>query len=96
MIKQMNLLINYMDLIENNNLFFGCMLVKEGIADGMVAGCITATSDVLRPALQIIKTAPGNKLVSAFFLMEVPDCTFGENGTFVFADSGLNPKPSAE
>lgn len=84
------------DFILNNNLFFGCMLVKEGYADGMVAGACTATSDVLRPALQIIKTAPGAKLVSAFFLMEVPNCEYGANGTFIFADSGLNPAPTPE
>ncbi|MCQ2976774.1 MAG: phosphate acetyltransferase [archaeon] len=84
------------DFIMNNNLFFGCMLVKEGYADGMVAGCITATADVLRPALQIIKTAKDAKLVSAFFLMEVPNCEYGANGTFIFADSGLNPAPTSE
>lgn len=84
------------NLIMNNNLFFGCMLVKEGMADGMVAGAATATADVLKPALQIIKTAPDAKLVSAFFLMEVPNCEYGANGTFIFADSGLNPAPTPE
>lgn len=84
------------DLIINNNLFFGCMLVKLGIADGMVAGACTATADVLKPALQIIKTAKDAKLVSAFFLMEVPNCEYGANGTFIFADSGLNPAPTPE
>jgi len=84
------------ELIMNNNLYFGAMLVKKGVADGMVAGCTTATADVLRPALQIIKTAPNTKLVSAFFLMEVPDCKYGDDGTFIFADSGLNPNPTAE
>ena len=84
------------DLILNNPLYFGCLLVKNQEADGMVAGCITATADVLKPALQVIKTAPNSKLVSAFFLMEVPDCNYGENGTFIFADSGLNPSPNPE
>ena len=77
-------------------LYYGVMLVKEGFADGMVAGAVNATSDVLRPSLQILKTAPGTKLVSAFFAMIVPDCKYGENGTFVFADCGLNQDPSAE
>lgn len=84
------------NLLLNNNVYFATMLVKNHVADGMVAGCATATADVLRPALQIIKTAEGTKLVSAFFLMEVPDCTYGNNGTFIFADSGLNPNPTAE
>ena len=64
-------------------------------ADGLVSGAIHSTSDTLRPALQILKTAPGTKLVSAFFLMVVPDCEYGYNGTFVFSDCGLvqNPLP---
>ncbi len=77
-------------------LYFGVMMVKAGLADGMVAGAAHATSDVLRPCLQILKTAPGIKLVSAFFLMVVPDCDYGENGTFIFADSGLEVQPDAE
>lgn len=77
-------------------LFFGVMMVKKGLADGMVAGAINSTANTLRPALQILKTAPGTKLVSAFFMMIVPDCEFGANGTFLFADSGLVENPSAE
>lgn len=77
-------------------LFFGVMMVKKGLADGMVAGAINSTANTLRPALQILKTAPGTKLVSAFFMMIVPDCAFGANGTFLFADSGLVENPSAE
>ncbi len=79
-----------------NPLYFGVMMVKKGQADGMVAGAVTATPDVLRPALQILKTRPGTKLVSAFFVMVVPDCEYGANGTFIYADSGLNPNPTAE
>lgn len=77
-------------------LFFGVMMVKKGLADGMVAGAINSTANTLRPALQILKTAPGTKLVSAFFMMIVPDCEFGANGTFLFADSGLVENPSAD
>lgn len=79
-----------------NEMFFGCMLVKKGFVDGMVAGAANTTANTLRPALQILKTAPGTKLVSGFFLMVVPDCVFGEQGTFVFADAGLNEEPDAE
>ncbi len=77
-------------------LYFGCMLVKTGKADGMVAGAVHATADVMRSALQTIKTAPGTKVVSAFFLMLVPDCEYGNNGTFVFSDCGLNEYPDSE
>ena len=77
-------------------LYLGVMLVKAGLADGMVAGACHATSDVLRPSLQILKTAPGVKLVSSFFVMEVPDCTMGQDGTFIFADCGLEVQPDAE
>ena len=76
-------------------VYFGMVMVKdeETEADGLVSGAIHSTSDTLRPALQILKTAKGTKLVSAFFVMVVPDCTYGENGTFIFADSGLNENP---
>lgn len=77
-------------------LFFGVMMVKKNLADGMVAGAINSTSNTLRPALQILKTAPGTKLVSAFFMMIVPECDFGANGTFLFADSGLMEDPNAD
>jgi phosphate acetyltransferase len=77
-------------------LFFGVMMVKQNLADGMVAGAINSTSNTLRPALQILKTAPGTKLVSAFFMMIVPECDFGANGTFLFADSGLMEDPNAD
>lgn len=70
-------------------LYFGVMMVKTGRADGMVAGACHATGDVLRPCLQILKTAPGVKLVSSFFVMVVPDCDLGQDGTFIFSDCGL-------
>ena len=77
-------------------VFFGMMLVKTNFADGLVSGAIHSTSDTLRPALQILKTKPGTKLVSAFFLMNVPNCEYGEDGIFVFADCGLNINPNSE
>lgn len=70
--------------------------MKKHGADGLVSGAVHSTSDTLRPALQILKTAPDTKLVSAFFVMVVPDCEYGEKGTFIFADSGLNENPDAE
>ena len=79
-----------------DSVYFGMMMVKSGKADGLVSGAAHSTADTLRPALQILKTAPGTKLVSAFFVMCVPNCEYGENGTFVFADSGLNANPTAD
>ncbi len=79
-----------------DEVYLGMMMVKEGLADGLVSGAIHSTSDTLRPALQILKTAPGTKLVSAFFVMVVPNCEYGENGVFVFGDCGLNQDPNAE
>ncbi len=77
-------------------LYFGVMMVKTGRADGMVAGACHATGDVLRPSLQILRTAPGVKLVSSFFIMVVPDCDLGHQGTFLFSDCGLEIQPDAE
>ncbi len=84
------------EILLSDYLTFGVIMVKANDADGMVAGACHATADTLRPALQILKTAPGVKLVSGFFLMCVPDCEFGDNGTFLFADCGLNQDPTAE
>ncbi|AEY66709.1 phosphate acetyltransferase [Clostridium sp. BNL1100] len=83
-------------ILSENPLYFGIMMVKMGEADGMVAGAINSTANTLRPALQILKTAPGAKLVSAFFVMVVPDCEYGENGVFIYGDSGLVENPNAE
>ncbi len=79
-------------------VYYGMLMVKDDQtqADGLVSGAVHSTSDTLRPALQILKTAEGTKLVSAFFVMVVPDCEYGEEGTFIFADSGLNENPDAE
>ena len=84
------------DILLKDYLTFGVMMVKANDADGMVAGACHATADTLRPALQILKTAPGVKLVSGFFLLDVPDCKFGDKGTFLFEDCGLNQDPTPE
>lgn len=81
-----------------NPVYFGMLMVKdeETTADGLVSGAAHSTADTLRPALQILKTAPDTKLVSAFFVMVVPDCEYGENGTFIFGDAGLNENPNPD
>jgi len=84
------------ELLLGQYLYYGVMMVKMGDADGMVSGACHSTADTLRPSLQILKTKPGTKLVSAFFIMNVPDCEYGENGTFVFSDCGLNQNPTSE
>ncbi len=84
------------EILLNQYLYYGVMMVKMGDADGMVSGACHSTADTLRPCLQILKTKPGTKLVSAFFLMIVPDCEYGANGAFVFADSGLVQDPTPE
>ena len=84
------------EILMNQYLYYGVMMVKMGDADGMVSGACHSTADTLRPCLQILKTKPGTKLVSAFFLMVVPDCEYGANGTFIFADSGLEQNPDPE
>lgn len=83
-------------ILSTNYTYYGVVMVKAGDADGMVSGACHSTADTLRPSLQILKTAPGTKLVSSFFVMVVPDCELGANGTFVFADCGLNQNPNAE
>ena len=77
-------------------MYYGMMMVKLGDADGLVSGAVHSTGDMLRPALQIIKTAPGMKLVSSSFLMECPNHEIGENGLLVYADCVVNPCPNAE
>lgn len=81
-----------------NPVYFGMLMLKdeEAKVDGLVSGAVHSTSDTLRPALQILKTAPNTKLVSAFFVMVVPDCKYGKDGVFIFADSGLNENPNPD
>lgn len=80
----------------NDATYFGTMMVKMGDADGLVSGACHSTANTLRPALQILKTAPGTKLVSAFFIMCTKTPEYGADGTLLFADCGLNINPTAE
>ena len=79
-----------------DNTYYGTMMVKLGDADGLVSGACHSTANTLRPALQILKTAPGTKLVSSFFIMCTPATEYGEGGTLLFADCGLNIAPDAD
>jgi phosphate acetyltransferase len=83
-------------LLTTKPLYLAVMLVKEGIADGVVAGAFYSTGEVMLPGLQILKTAPGVSLVSTFFVMVVPDCDYGNEGVFIFSDCGLVQNPTAE
>ena len=77
-------------------MYYACLMVKAGDADGVVSGACHSTANTLRPSLQIVKTKPGIKLVSAFFVMVVPNCEYGADGVFIFADSGLEQNPDPE
>ena len=94
--KKKGMTIEQANQIIKDPVYYGMMMVKLGAADGLVSGAAHSTADTLRPALQILKTAPDTKLVSAFFLMDVPNCNLGENGIFVFGDCGLNENPDSE
>ncbi|MCJ7691660.1 MAG: phosphate acetyltransferase, partial [Clostridiaceae bacterium] len=79
-----------------DTMYFGTMMVKMNDADGLVSGAIHATGDLLRPGMQIVKTAPGIKVVSSFFIMELPSNEYGEEGLLLFADCAVNPNPNSE
>ena len=96
--KNKGMTLEQAEILLKEPIYFGMMMLKDenSKADGLVSGAAHSTANTLRPALQILKTKPGTKLVSAFFVMCVPDCVYGENGTFVFGDSGLNQNPTAD
>lgn len=77
-------------------VYFGTMMVKTGLADGLVSGAASTTHDTFKPALQILKTAPNQKIISSFFIMEFPNQKIGQEGIMVFADCGINISPDSE
>lgn len=82
--------------IVKDEMYFATMMVKMKDADGLVSGAIHSTGDLLRPGMQVIKTAPGVSIVSSVFVMEVPNSQYGENGVFVFGDCAVNPNPNSK
>lgn len=81
--------------IVQDEIYYGTMMVKLKDADGMVSGAIHSTGDLLRPGMQVIKTAPGVSIVSSIFVMETPNPEYGTNGLFIFGDCAVNPNPNA-
>ena len=82
--------------MEDDYMYYACLMCKCGDADGVVSGACHSTGNTIRPALQLLKTKPGVSSVSGFFLMEVPNCEYGEHGLFVFADCAVMPEVNAE
>ena len=94
--KSKGMTISKAEKIVRDPLYFGTMMVKMDDADGMVSGAIHTTGDLLRPGLQIIKTAPGVSVVSSFFIMMVPGSKYGEEGMLLFSDCAVNPNPNED
>jgi phosphate acetyltransferase len=84
------------EAILKDSIYYASMMVKLGDGDGMVAGAASSTPEVWRPVLQIVKTKPGISVASSCFIMEVPNCKYGADGLFIFADCGLNPNPNED
>lgn len=84
------------ELLTTDYVYYACMMLRENEADGVVSGACHSTANTLRPALQLVKARPEATLVSAFFIMVVPDCPYGSNGTFLFGDCGLEQNPDSE
>ena len=82
--------------MEKDYMYYACLMCKCGDADGAVSGACHSTGNTIRPALQLLKTKKGVSSVSGFFVTEVPDCEFGDNGVFVFADCAVNPDLDSE
>ena len=84
------------ELVTKNNLYLGCMIIKAGDADGQISGALSTTGDTLRPALQIIKCAPGISCVSGAMLLISDEKAYGENGIVVMGDVAVTPNPTAD
>ncbi|SHE60647.1 phosphate acetyltransferase [Clostridium fallax] len=94
--KKKGMTLEKAEKIVKDPLYFGTMMVKLDDADGMVSGAVHTTGDLLRPGLQIIKTAPGVSVVSSFFIMMVPGSKYGKEGMLLFSDCAVNPNPTAD